>query len=333
MPTTPPSFILDVDFDFDHDFKIDFNMDVDIDALVRDLYPEPPAVQPRSFAQDWSRLPQELRLVILTYVFLRDHAIDHAEYNKVLDTFYHPLLLTDSASVATEALFTHNRFTVSLSSKQYPSPAHNMWIRRIEIDTTVEEIVPGWSFLEKLCTGAFGFDKLSEIDIKLTSTITPAELRASRTISIIDHGLSPADLTLIVPKVRKLTLTRKIIFKKHIRCLLMPIPQFLSVPSGHAEPLSFWDRIHLRETTLEDFHAPAGIIDQDGRVHTYGQLPWPEVDDAAVGPYKLGTLAGLQVTRIQTLQHTISPPYPPSEQEQEQAHRYFARTLTLQQPH
>ncbi|KAF2437221.1 hypothetical protein P171DRAFT_506509 [Karstenula rhodostoma CBS 690.94] len=274
----------------------------DIELVASKMPLRTSVAQSYSFAQGWGKLPDELRLAILIAVFAHDHAIDRAEYDKILDQLYLPLLLTPYAGIATEAFFAHNAFYIPLALKCYPPPSQNTWIHWIEIDLTDDEAFPCWTFLTRLCTGVLGFERLREIDLTLTSNIKNGDTRGSRFASLIDLGLSPEDLTLILSSVKKLSLTRNILFKDTIHCSIW----YGTVPR-ESRRAHLWNKILLQGEYVEEYPLPMGFIDLDGQLYTYHQLPFEEVDHPALGfSCKQGMLQGFKQVRTLTRKHTSS---------------------------
>lgn len=249
------------------------------------------------FAQGWSRLPDELRLTVLTDVFAYNQDIDHAEYDKLLEHLYLPLLLTPHAGIATEALFAHNTFKISFASKRYPPPAQNTWIRRMEIELTNEEAASSWSLLEKLCTGSLGFERLCEIDMTLISNRKKGDTRGFSFTSMVDLDLPLQSFVPILANVNKLSITRKILFEDSVRWSIWERP----VPFDIVQRAKLWDKICLEGEYTEEFPLPMGFIDLGGQLHTYRQLPFEEVAHPALGlTRKTGILQGFQQVRILT---------------------------------
>ncbi|KAL5410130.1 hypothetical protein PMIN06_006429 [Paraphaeosphaeria minitans] len=275
--------------------------DTEMELIISKMSLEPSVVRSYSFAQGWAKLPDELRLAVLIAVFAQSHGIDHAEHDKLLDTLHLPLLLTANAALATEALFAHNVFRILLARKRYPAPAQNTWIRRMEIKMTDEEATSAWPFFEKLCAGALGLERLREINVTLISNRKKGDPRGTRFNYIVDLGLSPSNLTPIISKVKKLSITRKILFKDSVKCSIW----FGPVPVGTLQRAQLWDKIRLEGEYTEALPVPMEFIDTEGQLNSYRQLPFEEVAYPQLGfTRKKGTLQGLQQVRTLTRKYT-----------------------------
>ncbi|KAK7183150.1 hypothetical protein PSPO01_10697 [Paraphaeosphaeria sporulosa] len=219
--------------------------DPDMELAIRKMSLESSVAPSYSFAQGWAKLSDELRLAVLIAVLAQDYPIDHPEHEKLLEILYLPLLLTANAAIATEAFSAHNR---------YPAPNQNTWLRRMEIKMTDEEATPGWSFLEKLCAGALGFERLREVDMTLISNRKKGDPRGTRFTSMVDLGLSPLGLTPIFSNIEKLSITRKILFKDNVKCSIW----FGRVPASILQRAQQWDELHLEGEYTDEFWFPWG---------------------------------------------------------------------------
>lgn len=249
------------------------------------------------FAHRWRTLPEELRLLILIYVFAQEDPIDYDRYNKSLKSLHHALLLTGYAGIATEALCANNTFRVIVDSGRYPPPSQNYWIRRLEVDMELYIDFAGWSFLSKLCTGVFGFEKLTDLDIVFTWNIR------SRNTLIPDISRWPsAPDALIIPRVEKLTATFQLLLNEPVHCIIEAAS--LEVQSVTQLPFLL-NQISIKEGLCDDPTYPRGrwqvrMFDQEGNLHTWKDLPFDEMIHPETGRvYKSGITTGMLATRVQ----------------------------------
>lgn len=266
-----------------------------------------------TFLRRWAELPSELLLRILTNLSEHHHVIDQTIYDKVLEQLYLPLLTTPWAGIATEALFANNLFEISIVSKRYPPRDQNTWIRRLQITMADEEVTQGWLFLKKICTGALGFERLSEIDLTIISNRRKGDPQASGLFSIFDLGLSHRSLTPILFNVEKLSITRKIMFTDNVLARIWWGP----MPSGFLGRARLWGAIRLEGDYIATFPIPMGFIDVHGKLHSYRQLPFRETNhpnrqlpfretnEPNIGlTRKKGMLKGFRQTRTLTRKYT-----------------------------
>jgi hypothetical protein len=276
---------------------------LDAEFLSRKSSRERPVAHSFSFEQGWRNLPEEVRLAVFTIVFTYDCIIDRAEYDKILDSIYYPLLLTPYAGIATEALYAHNSFDISIASRRYPPPAHNTWIRRLRILMKPGDGTTGWPFLDKLCTGALGFERLREITITLTSVLNKNHFRHAGYIGLFDFGL-PSNLVLVQSSVKKLSLVRTFTFEEPLLCSV-----FLRYSPPGTMSTRPWDRFRLAGDCSEELPMRCGFFDHLRKLYGYDRLPFEEVTNMFNGVRgKKGIIAGFLALWTQTLKHTSSTP-------------------------
>ena len=244
------------------------------------------ALDSYTFLDGWVALSDELRLRILTELFKRDHAINYKEYAKILDSALHPLLQTKYAGIAIEALYRDNTFKISTDSKKFPPKSHNGWIRHIEIDMTIDQDYSDWPFLRKMCTGAFGFRHLNQIDI----TFIPGK---HDTFNKMDLTKIP----LIVPTVKKLSVKFNYIAPKAVTISMMN--DYLDDYWKLFHPVVF-KRISLQDFLPQDASGrPNGLFSSRYIVSPGKECTWDQIPGIPNTQRKGCVLLGLTTTRVQ----------------------------------